>query len=67
MGLLRLHLNLKGKDLPALKSSVQAQFKPLTILLETLPGMRVPQSHLSKKYDLKMIKVHIDGVAETDF
>jgi hypothetical protein len=67
MGPPRRHLNLKGKDLPALKSSVQAQREPPTILLETLPGMQVPQSHSLKKYDLKMIKIHVDGVAKTDF
>lgn len=67
MGLLRLHLNLQGKDLPALKSSVQARREPPMILLETLPGMQVPQSHLLKRYGWKMIKIHVNGVAKTNF
>ncbi|KAM6538635.1 hypothetical protein FALCPG4_000500 [Fusarium falciforme] len=67
MGPLRRHLSLKEKDRSALKSLVRAQREPPTILLETLPGMQVPQSHLLKKYDLKMIKMDVDGVAKTDF
>ncbi|RSL52752.1 hypothetical protein CEP54_010733 [Fusarium duplospermum] len=51
MGPLRRKFKLQRKIDPALKSSVRARPELLTILLETLPGMRVPPSRLSKKYD----------------